>query len=65
MTMESNQAAQDRVKAAMDALKATPDDPILLAQLQHEMNKYSHNFSLGSTMLKLYKDLFQSMLQKF
>lgn len=62
---DGNKIAQDNVDTAMAKLKEAPDDPIALAEFQHAMNKYSHVFSLSSTIMRIYKDLLQTIVQKY
>lgn len=57
-------AANQEVNAALDALKAGADNPALLADLQHKLNKWSVIFNISSTVSRAIKDLMQGILQK-
>ncbi|ENY73382.1 type III secretion system needle filament subunit SctF [Aeromonas diversa] len=57
---ESNQA----VNKAIEDMKANPDNPALLAELQHKINKWSVVFNINSTVTRAMKDLMQGILQK-
>jgi type III secretion protein F len=57
---ESNKAVND----AINELKKTPDNPALLAELQHKINKWSVIYNINSTVTRAMKDLMQGILQK-
>ena len=57
---ESNKA----VNQAIEDMKTTPDNPALLAELQHKINKWSVVFNINSTVTRAMKDLMQGILQK-
>ncbi|EIS24938.1 EscF/YscF/HrpA family type III secretion system needle major subunit, partial [Yersinia pestis] len=42
-----------------------PDNPALLADLQHSINKWSVIYNINSTIVRSMKDLMQGILQKF
>lgn len=56
--------ANKEVSAAIEALKDGPDNPALLADLQHKINKWSVVFGINSTIVRAWKDLMQGILQK-
>ena len=61
-------SADDANKAVNDsiaALKDKPDNPALLADLQHSINKWSVIYNINSTIVRSMKDLMQGILQKF
>lgn len=57
---ESNKAVND----AINDMKNTPDNPALLAELQHKINKWSVIYNINSTVTRAMKDLMQGILQK-
>ncbi|HDX8364308.1 type III secretion system needle filament subunit SctF [Aeromonas veronii] len=57
---ESNQA----VNKAIEDMKNAPDNPALLAELQHKINKWSVIYNINSTVTRAMKDLMQGILQK-
>ena len=59
----ANDASQD-VNDKITALKNKPDDPALLAELQHSINKWTVTFNLSATTTRAIKDVMQSILQK-
>jgi type III secretion protein F len=52
------------VQKSIEALKAGADDPVLLAELQHKINKWSVIYNVNSTVTRSMKDIMQSILQK-
>ncbi|TNH45350.1 type III secretion system needle filament subunit SctF [Photorhabdus luminescens] len=65
---QANQANTD-VNDAITALKTTDkgggaDNPALLADLQHKINKWSVIYNINSTVTRSMKDLMQGILQK-
>lgn len=52
------------VQAAIENLKKGADDPALLADMQHKINKWSVIYSINSTVTRSMKDIMQSILQK-
>ncbi|WP_350305474.1 type III secretion system needle filament subunit SctF [Photorhabdus viridis] len=56
--------ANTEVSNAITALKNGPDNPALLAELQHKINKWSVIYNINSTVTRSMKDLMQSILQK-
>ena len=61
---EQANKANDEVKKAIEALQTSPDDPALLAELQHKINKWSVIYNINSTVTRSMKDLMQGILQK-
>ncbi len=59
----ANKANKD-VNDAIELLKKTPDNPALLAELQHKINKWSAVYGINSTVTRAMKDLMQGILQK-
>ena len=57
-------AANEEVKTAIANLGAGADNPALLADLQHKLNKWSVIFNISSTVSRSLKDLMQGILQK-
>ncbi|CAQ83127.1 type iii secretion component protein sctf [Photorhabdus asymbiotica] len=57
-------AANKNVNDAITALKDGPDNPALLAELQHTINKWSVIYNINSTVTRSMKDLMQGILQK-
>ncbi|MEK9496528.1 type III secretion system needle filament subunit SctF [Photorhabdus sp. P32] len=59
-------AANADVDAAVTALSTAtgPDNPALLADLQHKINKWSVIYNINSTVTRAMKDLMQGILQK-
>ncbi|MGY3942351.1 type III secretion system needle filament subunit SctF [Aeromonas tecta] len=57
---ESNKAVND----AIADMKTAPDNPALLAELQHKINKWSVIYNINSTVTRAMKDLMQGILQK-
>ncbi|ERT12559.1 type III secretion system needle filament subunit SctF [Photorhabdus temperata] len=62
---QANKANKD-VNDAIAALntKEGPDNPALLADLQHKINKWSVIYNINSTVTRSMKDLMQGILQK-
>ncbi|MCW7760826.1 type III secretion system needle filament subunit SctF [Photorhabdus luminescens] len=60
---KANEANKD-VDAAIKALSGGPDNPALLAELQHKINKWSVIYNINSTVTRSMKDLMQGILQK-
>ncbi|MDF9618775.1 type III secretion system needle filament subunit SctF [Pseudomonas entomophila] len=56
--------ANDDVQKAIENLKGGADDPALLADMQHKINKWSVIYSINSTVTRSMKDIMQSILQK-
>ncbi|MFV3350592.1 type III secretion system needle filament subunit SctF [Aeromonas veronii] len=56
--------ANSEVNKAIEALKTNPDNPALLAELQHKINKWSVIYNINSTVTRAFKDLMQGILQK-
>ncbi|WGO84313.1 type III secretion system needle filament subunit SctF [Arsenophonus apicola] len=52
------------VKNAIDSLNTSPDNPALVAELQHKINKWSAIFNMNSTITRSMRDMIQSILQK-
>ncbi len=61
---EASNTASDDVNTKITALKNKPDDPALLAELQHSINKWTVTFNLSATTTRAIKDVMQSILQK-
>lgn len=57
-------ATSSDVKNAIDALSTTPDNPALVAELQHKINKWSAIFNMNSTITRSIRDMIQGILQK-
>ncbi|MCJ8217094.1 type III secretion system needle filament protein AscF [Aeromonas veronii] len=57
-------AANTEVNKAIEAMKTNPDNPALLAELQHKINKWSVIYNINSTVTRAMKDLMQGILQK-
>lgn len=49
------------VKNAIDALNTSPDNPALVAELQHKINKWSAIFNMNSTITRSMRDMIQSI----
>jgi type III secretion protein F len=60
----SANAANADVNKAIEAMKTNPDNPALLAELQHKINKWSVIYNINSTVTRAMKDLMQGILQK-
>lgn len=56
--------ANKEVGDAITALKESADNPALLAELQHKLNKWSVIFNINSTVTRSMRDLMQGILQK-
>ncbi|HGY5297858.1 TPA: type III secretion system needle filament protein AscF [Aeromonas salmonicida] len=56
--------ANTEVNKAIEAMKTNPDNPALLAELQHKINKWSVIYTINSTVTRAMKDLMQGILQK-
>ncbi|WP_387465721.1 type III secretion system needle filament subunit SctF [Photorhabdus sp. RM323S] len=72
LSEQANQANTD-VNDAITALKSKStsgsttggaDNPALLADLQHKINKWSVIYNINSTVTRSMKDLMQGILQK-
>ncbi|MCC8457767.1 MULTISPECIES: type III secretion system needle filament subunit SctF [Photorhabdus] len=63
LTTQANTAETD-VSAAITELGKGADNPALLADLQHKINKWSVIYNINSTVTRSMKDLMQSILQK-
>lgn len=61
---EQADAANKDVNAAIDKLNGGADNPALLADLQHKLNKWSVVYNISSTVSRSMKDLMQGILQK-
>ncbi len=61
---EQADAANKEVNAAIDKLDGGADNPALLADLQHKLNKWSVIYNISSTVSRSMKDLMQGILQK-
>ncbi|MCF3098574.1 EscF/YscF/HrpA family type III secretion system needle major subunit [Aeromonas australiensis] len=57
-------AANEDVNKAIEAMKTNADNPALLAELQHKINKWSVIYNINSTVTRAMKDLMQGILQK-
>ncbi len=60
---EANKANKE-VGDAIAALKDSADNPALLAELQHKLNKWSVIYNINSTVTRSMRDLMQGILQK-
>ncbi|ANB68899.1 type III secretion system needle filament subunit SctF [Aeromonas veronii] len=60
---QANTANED-VNKAIAAMDKNPDNPALLAELQHKINKWSVIYNINSTVTRAMKDLMQGILQK-
>lgn len=60
---EANKANK-AVTEAIEALESGADNPALLADLQHQLNKWSVIYNINSTVTRAMKDLMQGILQK-
>ncbi|ASI21591.1 TPA: type III secretion system needle filament protein AscF [Aeromonas salmonicida] len=56
--------ANTEVNKAIEVMKTNPDNPALLAELQHKINKWSVIYTINSTVTRAMKDLMQGILQK-
>ncbi|AXV18719.1 MULTISPECIES: type III secretion system needle filament subunit SctF [Aeromonas] len=56
--------ANTEVNKAIAAMEKNPDNPALLAELQHKINKWSVIYNINSTVTRAMKDLMQGILQK-
>lgn len=56
--------ANTEVNKAIEAMKTNADNPALLAELQHKINKWSVIYNINSTVTRAMKDLMQGILQK-
>ncbi|MCF5852174.1 MULTISPECIES: type III secretion system needle filament subunit SctF [Aeromonas] len=56
--------ANEDVNKAIAAMEKNPDNPALLAELQHKINKWSVIYNINSTVTRAMKDLMQGILQK-
>lgn len=56
--------ANTRVNASITQLGTNPDNPATLANLQHNINKWSVIYNIHSTVIRSFKDLMQGILQK-
>uniref|UniRef100_UPI0036DED96D type III secretion system needle filament subunit SctF n=1 Tax=Photorhabdus sp. RM322S TaxID=3342825 RepID=UPI0036DED96D len=63
LKVQANKANED-VSAAITELSKGPDNPALLADLQHKINKWSVIYNINSTVTRSMKDLMQGILQK-
>ncbi|MFD0708983.1 type III secretion system needle filament subunit SctF [Photorhabdus akhurstii] len=68
LSEQANTANKD-VDEAITALNTTTkgggaDNPALLADLQHKINKWSVIYNINSTVTRSMKDLMQGILQK-
>ncbi|MNF21139.1 AscF protein [Aeromonas encheleia] len=61
---EQANASNKAVNDAIADMKSTPDNPALLAELQHKINKWSVIYNINSTVTRAMKDLMQGILQK-
>jgi len=61
---EQADAANKEVNKAIDKLNGGADNPALLADLQHKLNKWSVIYNISSTVSRSMKDLMQGILQK-
>ncbi|KSC11611.1 type III secretion system needle filament protein PscF [Pseudomonas aeruginosa] len=63
---EQANAANKDVNVAIKALQGTDnaDNPALLAELQHKINKWSVIYNINSTVTRALRDLMQGILQK-
>ncbi|MDD9208769.1 type III secretion system needle filament protein AscF [Aeromonas dhakensis] len=61
---EQANTANTEVNKAIGAMKTNPDNPALLAELQHKINKWSVIYNINSTVTRAMKDLMQGILQK-
>ncbi|WP_323834794.1 type III secretion system needle filament subunit SctF [Photorhabdus africana] len=60
---QANTANKD-VDEAIAELNKGADNPALLADLQHKINKWSVIYNINSTVTRSMKDLMQGILQK-
>ncbi|TNJ05138.1 EscF/YscF/HrpA family type III secretion system needle major subunit [Aeromonas veronii] len=63
LASQANTANSD-VNLAIEAMKTNADNPALLADLQHKINKWSVIYNINSTVTRAMKDLMQGILQK-
>ena len=56
--------ANTEVNKAIAAMEKNPDNPALLAELQHKINKWSVIYNINSPVTRAMKDLMQGILQK-
>ena len=56
--------ANIEVNKAIETMKTNPDNPALLAELQHKINKWSVIYNINSTVTRAMKDLMSGILQK-
>lgn len=63
---EQANAANKDVNEAIKALQGADnaDNPALLAELQHKINKWSVIYNINSTVTRALRDLMQGILQK-
>ncbi len=57
-------SANEEVSKAIAALNSAPDNPALLANLQHIINKWSVVYNINSTVTRSMRDLMAAILQK-
>ncbi|MGL5324803.1 MAG: type III secretion system needle filament subunit SctF [Aeromonas sp.] len=56
--------ANTEVNKSIQAMGTNPDNPALLAELQHKINKWSVVYNINSTVTRAMKDLMSGILQK-
>lgn len=61
---EQANTANKRVSDSIAELEKNPDNPATLANLQHNINKWSVIYNINSTVTRSFKDLMQGILQK-
>ncbi|HHQ4169236.1 TPA: type III secretion system needle filament protein PscF [Pseudomonas aeruginosa] len=63
---EQANAANKDVNEAINGLQGADnaDNPALLAELQHKINKWSVIYNINSTVTRALRDLMQGILQK-
>ncbi|MCY1179840.1 Type III export protein PscF [compost metagenome] len=62
--LDQARSANKNVVDAIARLKDGADDPAVLADMQHRINKWSVVFNINSTVTRSMKDIMQSILQK-
>lgn len=60
---QARQSNKD-VREAIASLNANADDPALLADLQHRINKWTVVYNINSTVTQAFKNVMSSILQK-
>lgn len=62
--VDQAKTANKNVLEAIASLKNGADDPSLLADLQHRINKWTVIYNINSTVTQAFKNVMSSILQK-